>query len=158
MAEINLNILVQDTPTKVDEIIFNDLRLDLTLGYTRNNELEKGKEVRDIIDDVNIKAIENAFINLLTTSPGQKPLNPTFGINFGDLLFLPVTRARADVIGEGIVTNIERFEPRVNVINLTITPEISQQQYICDFTYNIPRFKNEKFNITGRLSKGGFYL
>ena len=156
MAEINLNILTQTQPQKEDKVIYNDLRLDLVLGYTENNPLAKDREVRDILDDVNVEAIQNAFINLLTTSPGEKPLNPTFGINFGDLLFLPVTEERADAIGTGIIDTIAANEPRVKIINLTITPDIDNHSYICDFTYTIPRFSGEKLNLSGSLSRSGF--
>lgn len=156
MAEINLNILTQAQPQKENKVIYNDLRLDLVLGYTNNDPLDKGKEVRDLLDDVNVEAIQNAFINLITTSPGEKPLNPTFGINFGDLLFLPVTEERADAIGTGIIDNIAANEPRVNIINLTITPDIGDHSYICNFTYSIPRFKGAKFNLSGNLSRSGF--
>lgn len=156
MAEINLNILTQTQPQKEDKVIYNDLRLDLVLGYTENNPLAKDREVRDILDDVNVEAIQNAFINLLTTSPGEKPLNPTFGINFGDLLFLPVTEERADAIGTGIIDTIAANEPRVKIINLTITPDIDNHSYICNFTYTIPRFGNAKLNLSGSLSRSGF--
>ena len=108
--------------------------------------------------DDNLNAISNAFISLLTTTPGEKILNPLFGINFGDLLFLPVTEERADVIGSSILTNIEKFEPRIKILNLTITPAIEQQEYICDFIYTIPRFNNEKLNLKGKLSSSGFYV
>lgn len=156
MAEINLNILTQARPQKADKVIYNDIRLDLVLGYTNNNPLDKDKEVRDLLDDVNVEAIQNAFINLITTSPGEKPLNPTFGIDFGDLLFLPVTEERADTIGTGIIDIVSANEPRVNIINLTMTPDAENQSYICNFTYSIPRFANAKFNLSGNLSRSGF--
>ena len=98
------------------------------------------------------------FVNLLTTSPGQTPLNPLFGINFGDLLFLPVSEERADAIGSNIIDTVARFEPRIKLIKLTITPVIEQQEYICDFIYTIPRFNNERINLSGRLSRTGFYV
>ena len=96
------------------------------------------------------------MINLLTTSPGEKILNPLFGINFGDLLFLPVTGERASTIGSTIISTMERFEPRIKVLNLEITPVIESQEYICDFTYNIPRFNNATLNLKGNLSQTGF--
>lgn len=156
MAEINLNILTQAQPQKADKVIYNDLRLDLVLGFTENNPLAKDREIRDILDDVNVEAIRNAFVNLLITSPGEKPLNPTFGINFGDLLFLPVTEERADAIGTGMIDTIAANEPRVRIINLTITPDVENHSYICNFTYTIPRFGDAKFNLSGNLSRSGF--
>jgi len=159
MAELNLDILSQQvTLDKAEKAIYKDLHLDVRQKYPLRSELSKDYQVNDIISDDNFDAISNAFISLLTTTPGEKILNPLFGINFGDLLFLPVTEERADVIGSSILTNIEKFEPRIKMLSLTITPVIEQQEYICDFVYTIPRFNNEKLNLKGKLSSSGFYV
>ena len=157
MASIKLNSI--SLPKKEDkDVLFKDLHLDLVLNTSRNNQLAKDPEVRDLEADVNINAIQNSIISLLTTSPGEKILNPIFGIDFGDLLFLPVSESRAEVIGEGIIEVIEKFEPRMSLINLEITPKIEDQTYICNFTYSIPRFDNERISFKGRLSQSGFYV
>jgi len=158
MAAINLDIITQADSDRGERAIYTDLSLDLALNYTRSNELEKELQIKDIITDKDIGAIRNAFISLLTTSPGEKILNPIFGINFGDLLFLPVNEERAGVIGGNIITNMSRFEPRIKVINLEITPVIESQEYICDFVYSIPRFNNQKLQLKGNLSQTGFYV
>ena len=158
MAAINLDIITQADSDRGERAIYTDLSLDLALNYTRSNELEKELQIKDIITDKDIGAIRNAFISLLTTSPGEKILNPIFGINFGDLLFLPVNEERAGVIGGNIITNMSRFEPRIKVINLEITPVIESQEYICDFVYSIPRFNNQKLQLKGNLSQSGFYV
>lgn len=158
MAEINLDILTQIDGERPNDTIYKDLHIDINTVFTRNRELEKSTEVKDLEADVNVNAVKNAFINLLTTVPGQKPLNPIFGINFGELLFLPVSEERAETIGSNIIENIARFEPRISVINLTITPVIEQQEYVCDFIYTIPRFSNERLDLKGTLSRTGFYV
>lgn len=158
MAEINLDILTQIDGERPNDAIYKDLHIDINTVFTRNRELEKSTEVKDLEADVNVNAVKNAFINLLTTVPGQKPLNPIFGINFGELLFLPVSEERAETIGSNIIENIARFEPRISVINLTITPVIEQQEYVCDFIYTIPRFSNERLDLKGTLSRTGFYV
>jgi hypothetical protein len=48
MAEINLNILTQAQPQKADKVIYNDIRLDLVLGYTNNNPLDKAIKIRKL--------------------------------------------------------------------------------------------------------------
>ena len=159
MATLNLDILTrQKTVDKEDEVIYRDLHLDIKQKFPLRNELEKEYQRNDIISDDNLDAISNAFISLLTTSPGEKILNPLFGINFGDLLFLPVTEERAGVIGINIISNLEKFEPRIKLLNLTLTPVIEQQEYICDFVYTIPRFNNAELNLKGKLSSSGFYV
>ena len=160
MATLNLDILKQEKVLDQEEssIIYKDLHLDIKQRYPLRSELEKKFQVNDIIADDNIDAISNAFISLLTTRPGEKILNPLFGINFGDLLFLPVTEVRADVIGKNIISNMEKFEPRIKLISLTITPIIDDQEYECDFIYTIPRFNNSALNLKGKLSSSGFYI
>ena len=159
MATINLDILKQSQILDDNEnAVYRDLHLDIKQRFPLRNELEKDYQVNDITSDDNLDAISNAFISLLTTSPGEKILNPLFGINFGDLLFLPVTEERANVIGSNILTNLEKFEPRIKIISLAITPVIEQQEYICDFAYTIPRFNNRRLNLKGKLSSSGFYV
>ena len=160
MATINLDILKQkrNIQNSDPDIIYTDLRLDTRKGYSVSDELEKDVQVNDIIASTNLDAIINSFTNLLTTTPGEKILNPLFGMNFGDLLFLPVSEERADVIGSNIIQNLEKFEPRIKLLNLTITPKIEEQEYQCDFIYTIPRFNNKELNLKGRLSSSGFYV
>lgn len=157
MASIKLNS-ISLPQTEEREDIFKDLHLDIILNTSRNRQLAKIPEIRDIEADININAIQNSLISLLTTSPGEKILNPIFGIDFGDILFLPVSETRAEVIGEGIIEVIEKFEPRMNLISLDITPKIEEQVYTCDFVYSIPRFDNERISLTGKLSQSGFYV
>ena len=157
MATINLDTI--SLPTKeVTTEIYRDIHMDLVLDTTRNNELSKKSEVRDIEADINVNAIAKSFESLLTTSPGEKILNPLFGIDFGDLLFLPVSEERAEVIGNGIITVIEKFEPRIKLVNVTISPKIESQEYIVDFIYTVPRFNNERISLKGKLSQSGFYV
>jgi phage baseplate assembly protein W len=158
MASINLDIISVPDSDRNDTAIYKDLHLDLSLDYTLSNELEKDEQITDIVADNNVGAIRNSLISLLTTSPGEKILNPLFGINFGDILFLPVTAERANVIGSNIVSNISKFEPRIKILNLEITPMIEEQEYICDFTYTIPRFNNQTLQLKGSLSQSGFYV
>jgi phage baseplate assembly protein W len=156
MAKINLDILKKPAERQ-NPFVFTDLKLDLKIDKTFNNELEKKGQIKDIQSSNNLEAIRNAFVSLLTTSPGEKILNPTFGINFGDLLFLPVTEPRAKVIGENIVFNINKFEPRIKIIGLEVIAEQQRQEYIINFEFTIPRFNNEPFSIKGALNQTGFY-
>lgn len=155
MAVINLDIL-KNPQQREDIRVYSDLKLDLQIGKTFNNELEKKGQIKDIQSSDNLDAILNSFISIITTSPGEKILNPTFGINFGDLLFLPVSEPRAQVIGENILVNVNKFEPRIRVINLEVIADEQQQEYIINFEYTIPRFNNQPFSIKGALNKSGF--
>ena len=155
MAKIKLDVLKGiDRPTTA---IYRDLKLDLQIGRNLYDELGRNYQLFDIETDKNLAAIKNSFISILTTSPGEKILAPTFGINFGDLLFLPVTKDRGTIIGEAIIENIRRFEPRITVLGLDITANEDRQDYTINFTFTIPQFNEQKFSIKGDLSNSGFY-
>ncbi len=155
MAKIKLDIL--KSVDRLNTSIYTDLKLDLSIGKNVYNELEKKYQKVDIKSDNNLAAIRNSFISILTTSPGEKILNPRFGINFGDLLFLPVTEDRGMIIGEAIVDNIRRFEPRIKILSLEVIANAESNDYTINFTFIIPQFDNQKFTIKGELSDTGFY-
>lgn len=156
MSKITLDFL-EPSVNRNNTEVFKDLKLDLMIGRTYNTELNKKGQIIDIITSNNLDAIRNSLINLLTTSPGEKILNPLFGINFGDLLFLPVSKIRAEVVGEAIADNINRFEPRLEIINLNVNANIEKQEYEIELAFYIPRFENQPLKINGTLNKTGFY-
>jgi len=78
-------------------------------------------------------------------------------MNFGDLLFLPVSKARATVVGETINNTVAGFEPRIQVTFIEVTADIENQEYELDIEITIPEFNNNPLNLKGRLNKSGFY-
>jgi phage baseplate assembly protein W len=156
MATLNLNVLTNVNADRNNSSVYTDLSLDLTLDRTFNNQLAKTQQILDLQSNNNVGAIYNSIANLITTSPGQKPLNPTFGISFRDLLFLPVTDDRARLIGNAINTGIQKFEPRVNINNINIIPDIENQQYTIELNISIPRFNVQQVKVIGILDKTGF--
>ena len=158
MAKISLNFLQNSNTDRETTAIYTDLRLDLQLNKTYSDQLAKDQQITDIQVDNNEGAIKNAIVSILTTSPGEKVLNPLFGCNFGDLIFLPVTEQRARLIGQTVLNAIVRYEPRVKVINVNITPLFEESQYTIDLTLQIPRFKTQQVQFTGLLDKSGFFI
>lgn len=154
MAKINLDILKGSDRSQ--ERIYNDLKLDLVIGQMKGAEVLSRKQQTDIESDYNLAAIRNSIISIITTSPGEKILNPTFGLNFGDLLFLPVSVNRASSIGEIIVNGIEKFEPRIKIVNIDVEADNALQEYNINIVYSIPRFANQKLNLTGSIKKSDF--
>jgi phage baseplate assembly protein W len=158
MAKIVLDFLQNTDPNRSNTAIYTDIRMDLQLDRTFSDQLVKTLQITDIRVDNNEGAIKNAITSILTTSPGEKILNPLFGCNFGDLLFLPVTEQRARLVGETILNAITRFEPRVSIKNINVTPLFDDSQYIIDFTIVIPRFTTQQVKFKGTLDKSGFFI
>jgi len=158
MAKIVLDFLQNTDANRTNTAVYTDIRMDLQLDRTFSDQSAKTLQITDIRVDNNEGAIKNAITSILTTSPGEKILNPLFGCNFGDLLFLPVTEQRARLVGETILNVITRFEPRVSVKNINVTPLFDDSQYIIDFTLVIPRFKTQQVKFKGTLDKSGFFI
>ena len=154
MAKLNLDILRGSD--KPDKRIFSDLKLDLVIGEIKKEEALPDKQNIDIQSSDNLAAIRNSIISIITTSPGEKILNPTFGLNFGDLLFLPVSKIRAQNIGETIVNGLGRFEPRININRMNVSADIPNQEYQIDLVYEVPRFPNQSLNLAGTINKSDF--
>jgi phage baseplate assembly protein W len=153
---IKLNIF-QPTKERNLDVIYKDINLDVKVGIVKSDELNGATNLKDLNTAVNFEAIKNSLINLITTFQGQKILNPEFGMNFGDLLFLPVSKARATVIGETINNTVVGFEPRIKVQSIEVIADIEMQEYELNIIINIPEFNSNPLNLKGRLNKSGFY-
>ena len=153
---INLNILEPNRDQSAN-IVYRDLSLNMSTGIVKGNNAESPENLKDLNTSTNLEAIKNSLINLIKTFPGQKILNPEFGMNFGDLLFLPVSKARGTTIGETITNSIVGFEPRININLVEVIADIEKHEYEINLEITIPEFNNNPLKISGRLNKSGFY-
>ena len=153
---IKLQILEPERDQR-DDVIYRDIDLNVNVGIVKGNSAASPENLTDLNTSVNFEAIKNSLINLITTFPGQKILNPEFGMNFGDLLFLPVSKVRATVIGETISNTVAGFEPRIQVTFIEVVADIEKQEYELNIEITIPEFNNNPLNLKGRLNKSGFY-
>lgn len=157
MAKLQLDILSNTNADRNNAQIYTDLQLDLALDYTYNNQLEKNRQVLDLQANNNLGAIFNSISNIITTNPGQKPLNPQFGVGLQEMLFQPITVDRANAIGSAILKGITTYEPRVTVININVTPVFDLHQYLIEITVSVPRFSTQQVKFVGTLDKSGFF-
>ena len=153
---INVDILKPIEEYK-DNVIYNDINLKMSVGKLSKNSLNENSTNKDLDTAVNFESIKNSIINLFTTSPGQKILEPEFGLNFGDLLFLPVSKKRAKIIGDIILNGVRRYEPRINIFELDIVSVPEESTYEIELNLTVPEFDNNPLNLKGALSKSGFY-
>ena len=149
----NLNRL----PKKRDHT-YIDLELDLKIDYTRNSSLNNINEQKDIRADYDINAIKNSIFNIFTTIPGQKILNPIFGLNLYFYLFNGISYNNGKMLGETILKGLTRYEPRVTVDNINITTDIENQQYTIDMILSVPTLNINGLEVKGTLSESGFYF
>ena len=70
--------------------LYKDLFLDIENSYSYNAQLNRKEELKDIAGLYDIESIKNSIANALLTSPGEKILNPEFGIDLRRFIFEPV--------------------------------------------------------------------
>lgn len=152
---IKLSSLQKPTVTQ-STFLYQDLKLDLAFDYTQNNQFLKTSEIKDIQVDYDYAAIRNSIFNLFTTIPGQKVLNPVFGINLIQYLFRPVNTTTANDIGKAVLKGITTFEPRVSVVNINVSVDQGNNQFIIALTVKMPTISSSSFRLVGTLSNNGF--
>ena len=157
MASINVKSLRKPVET-YQGFTYSDLKLDLQFDYTRNNELLKNKEIKDSVNSLDFDANRNSIFNLFTTIPGQKILNPAYGLSLAQYLFEGVSQNNGYLIAQEIVEGINKYEPRVYVNNVDVVVNVDQQQYDITLTITVPRITNQSFRLIGTLSNSGFYF
>ena len=143
---------------KERDYTYKDLEVDLSIDYTKTNPLNNFKEQKDIAVDYDVAAIKNSIFNIFTTIPGQKILNPTFGLNLLYYLFTGITAENARMLGDTILKGITKFEPRVTVDNINITTDYDNQQYTIDLFLSVPSLNIKGLQVKGTLAESGYYF
>ena len=155
MGKIILNRLPQKTNTG-KTYLYADLHLDLQEKYNTSSKLFENQEINDLKVDYDIDAIKNSLYNLFTTTPGEKILNPEYGLDFKQYLFLPATVDIAKYIRDEIYSQTARFEPRIKVVNVNITIMEDVNEFDINIYYNIPSLNIHNISMFGTLSQNGY--
>jgi phage baseplate assembly protein W len=63
---------------------------------------------------------------VLMTAPGERLMRPQFGCRIWDLLFEPITANLLGMISEAVRQALAQWEPRVEVEDVTTTPDLDR--------------------------------
>ena len=91
----------------------------------------------DLISLSNENAIARAVRNIVLTTPGEKFFDPDFGSNVSEILFENVDDITAISIEDEIKSSLKNYEPRVELINVTVDPNFDANQFDVRITYRI---------------------
>ena len=136
---------------------YKDVRLDIQENSNISDHgLYRESNTTDITESRDFEAVSNSIFNIFNTTPGQKILSPTFGLDLKRYLFSPLTTDIAENIGETILLGLERWEPRVRIINVHVLVDIILYQYEITLTIAIPSLNIENALLKGVLTKNGY--
>jgi phage baseplate assembly protein W len=65
--------------------------------------------------------VEQAVYHILSTAKGERVMVPDFGCGMHDLVFAPNTATQAGAVAAEVRAALVRYEPRINVLDVTVT-------------------------------------
>lgn len=154
MASVVIDTL--NVKKKTNQPIYKDIRLDLNIGFEREARLHSKNTVMDIQASNDVHAVKNSLYNLFTTIPGQKILNPVYGLNLLQFVFTGITDINANLMGNLILEGVGKFEPRLVVKKIFIFPDIENQTYEIGLRLDVPSLNVEGISLRGAISESGF--
>ena len=69
------------------------------------------------------REIEEAIRLILGTAYGERPFRPEFGCGIHDYVFAPSDAGTAGRIAYEVEVSLERWEPRIDVVSVEVTPD-----------------------------------
>ena len=124
--------------------------------YYDNPELFKQNEVSDLKPIYDASAVITSIKNILTTSPGEKLLNPNFGLDLRDYLFEPITETRAFFLGTDLYNGLVDQEPRISIDTLDVVAVADENTYEITLNISIPSLNINSVSLRGVLNIDGY--
>ena len=91
----------------------------------------------DLIGLKNESAIARSVRNLVFTLPGERFFNENLGSKMSSSLFENMDEISASVIQDEITNTINNYEPRVNLIDVVVSPNYDENEFNVTINYRI---------------------
>lgn len=138
MANVVLKLSsLNSTPIKRD-YLYRDMNSDIALNSNKT----------DVVTNDNVYAIFGSLKNIFDYMPGQRILNPLFGLNFNSLLYEPMSEKTAKAIGMIIYNGLKDWETRISVNSIDIKPDYDDHTYYLDISFKIHGLGDKNYFFT----------
>jgi phage baseplate assembly protein W len=146
----------RDNNALKENYLYKDLFLDIDNRVSYNNQLNRTEELKDVLGLFDIEAVKTSIANALLTSPGEKILNPEFGVDLRRFIFEPIDEDTAEDIQDDIEDNLPKWEPRINLENVFVEADEDQQEYKITLQINIPSLDVYGLSLRSVLNSNGY--
>lgn len=102
-----------------NNIIYKDIDLDFRIH----------PKTADVTTVTNENAIKRSILNLILTNKYEKRFQPNVYCGIKSYLFQPIDSITSSAIAESIQNVINNYEPRVNIKQIDVVPDIEQDGY-----------------------------
>ena len=107
--------------------IYSDLTTNFNIHPTRG-------DVTLLSDEV---AVKRSIINLMFTEPYERFFRPNIGAGLKAYLFDNISLDTEFMIKEKIIETIRNYEPRANVINVSVTAKPDDNMYVASIIFSV---------------------
>ena len=131
MAAIQYNTGFDDAQSVNNSPRDNFIYKDISLYFTRNPVTSDVSTVTDIQD------IKRAVRHIVLLNPGEKPFHPEIGTGVRAALFQNFTAPIKALLSSRIQEQIQKYEPRVEVTNVSFNDNIDNNELSCKIEFNV---------------------
>ena len=131
MAATEYNTGFDDAQSVNNSTRDNFIYKDISLYFTRNPVTSDVTTVTDIQD------IKRAVRHIVLLNPGEKPFHPEIGTGVRAALFQNFTAPIKALLSSRIQEQLRKYEPRVEVTNVSFNDNIDNNELTCKIEFNI---------------------
>ena len=102
-----------------------------------NITFKKHPITNDVVVSKDASAIKQAIVNVLLTNKGERLMNPRYGSDIRRYLFEPLDYGTAFQIKGNIRDTLERFEPRINVLDIKCKLNFTDNGFDVELQYSV---------------------
>ena len=112
----------------IKDYLYKDISFDLKV--TPNN--------RDIAVSKDWDAVSNGIYNIFLFAPGERIILPEFGNSLYKYVYEGESEGYLDRLKEDVQEMIERWEPRVKIISVTVVGKPDENRVDIEILYTVP--------------------
>lgn len=137
-----------------NNIIFSDIKLDLTSKEFKSNSLNSKETNKDLNIIINEESILNSVRNIMSTTYCSRLLNPEMNFDLRTYLFESINETTAYFIGYHISTYLPLYEPRIEVENVHVIAYPKNDAYVINLRIYVPAI-SKNINLKSILNSEG---
>jgi phage baseplate assembly protein W len=138
--------------------LYKDLSLDLSPSYSYNSQLNRNEVLKDIQAIFDVESVKHSVVNALLTTPGEKILDPTYGVDLRQYLFEPIDDFTTDLIRDDIEIKLPRMEPRIVLKSVNVVADEDNNQYNIELQIDVPSLDIYGLSIKSELASTGYTI
>ena len=107
--------------------IYSDLTTNFNIHPTKGDVILLSDEI----------AVKRSIINLMYTEPYERFFRPNIGAGLKAYLFENINQDIEFIIKEKIIETIRNYEPRANLINVSVTAKPDDNMYVASIIFSV---------------------